>query len=217
MQFELNTRVTDLGFHEDDGENALSASCMQRDGTAGEIAVGASDLRPCHAGFDDRGFQPRLHGLGARAARVRADGGAWALWEKIAAGRPEFGRPSVFADHVDQSKWVSFTTTLHDPPFFRIVRELTGNVPGEGGLITFPDSDWLASIVYPAPAAFHRTTQDVDVFWGYGLLVDQPGNFVKKPMSACTGREIMTEMLGHLRIEAEAATDPLRSTSAFLA
>jgi oleate hydratase len=28
---------------------------------------------------------------------------------------------------------------------------------------------------------------------------------VKKPMSACTGREIMTEVLGHLRIESEAS------------
>ncbi len=37
------------------------------------------------------------------------------------------------------------------------------------------------------------------MFWGYGLSVDKPGNFVKKPMSACTGREILTEMLGHLR------------------
>jgi hypothetical protein len=25
----------------------------------------------------------------------------------------------------------------------------------------------------------------------------EPGNFVKKPMSACTGREIMTEIVGH--------------------
>ncbi len=33
----------------------------------------------------------------------------------------------------------------------------------------------------------------------------RPGNFVKKAMSACTGREIMTEILGHLHIEAEAS------------
>lgn len=39
----------------------------------------------------------------------KIDGGAWTLWEKIAAGRSEFGRPSVFADHIDESKWVSFT------------------------------------------------------------------------------------------------------------
>ena len=43
------------------------------------------------------------------------------------------------------------------------------------------------------------------MLWGYGLAVDKPGNFVKKPMSACTGREIMTEILGHLRFERDAS------------
>jgi oleate hydratase len=43
------------------------------------------------------------------------------------------------------------------------------------------------------------------VFWGYGLSVDKPGNFIKKPMSACTGREILSEVLGHLHIEADAS------------
>jgi oleate hydratase len=37
------------------------------------------------------------------------------------------------------------------------------------------------------------------------LFVDVPGNFVKKPMSACTGREIMTEILGHLRLNVHTA------------
>ena len=53
----------------------------------------------------------------APVAKGKATGGAWALWEAIAAGRPEFGNPGVFANHVDQSKWVSFTTTLSDPTF----------------------------------------------------------------------------------------------------
>jgi oleate hydratase len=39
------------------------------------------------------------------------------------------------------------------------------------------------------------------VWWGYGLYYDQPGNFVKKPMSACTGREILEEVLGHLHFD----------------
>lgn len=38
----------------------------------------------------------------------------------------------------------------------------------------------------------------MNVFWGYGLFVEKPGDFVKKPMQACTGREILTEILGHL-------------------
>jgi oleate hydratase len=75
----------------------------------------------------------------------------------------------------------------------------------EGGLITFPESSWLASIVLPYQPHFIGQPEDVQVFWGYGLFVDVPGNFVKKPMSACTGREIMTEILGHLRLDAHAA------------
>jgi len=135
----------------------------------------------------------------------KADGGAWTLWEKLAAGRPEFGQPSVFADHIEESKWVSFTTTQRDPTFFHLVRDLTGNVPGEGGLITFADSSWLTSIVLPQQPHFIGQPEDVSVFWGYGLFVDNPGDFVKKPMSACTGREIMTEIMGHLHIESEAS------------
>ncbi len=37
------------------------------------------------------------------------------------------------------------------------------------------------------------------MWWGYGLYPDKPGNFVHKPMSECTGREILIELLSHLR------------------
>jgi oleate hydratase len=131
----------------------------------------------------------------------RSAGGSWSLWEKITAAQPQFGRPANFTDHIDESKWESFTTTLNDPTLFRLIRDLTGNVPGEGGLITFPESSWLASIVLPHQPHFIGQPADVSVFWGYGLFVDKPGDFVMKPMSACTGREIMREILGHLRLK----------------
>jgi oleate hydratase len=202
VTWELNTRVTDLGLSEHDGEKTVRRIAYERDGRAGEIAVGASDYV-----LVTLGSMTEASSLGtmdtAPVLNGKGDGGAWALWQKIAVGRPEFGRPSAFADHIDESKWVSFTTTLHDPTFLRIVRDFTGNVPGEGGLITFPDSNWLASIVIPHQPHFIGQPDEVSVFWGYGLAVDKPGAFVKKPMSACTGREIMTEVLGHLRIEAE--------------
>jgi oleate hydratase len=120
------------------------------------------------------------------------------LWEKIAAGRPALGNPAAFADHVDQSKWVSFTATMKNPALFTLVRDFTGNVPGEGGLITFTDSSWLMSIVLPHQPHFIGQPEDVQVFWGYALSVDQPGDYVKKPMADCTGRELVTELLGHL-------------------
>lgn len=81
--------------------------------------------------------------------KKKPDGGAWSLWESIARQGAGFGRPANFSEHVSASKWISFTTTLQAPTFFHSIRDLTGNAPGEGGLITFPDSNWLASIVLP--------------------------------------------------------------------
>jgi oleate hydratase len=200
VQFELNTRVTDLAFHEEAAAKTVERMLYARDGISGEIAIGRDDYV-----IVTLGSMAEASSLGsmdsAPALNGKSSGGAWAFWEKIASGRPEFGRPSVFADHIDQSKWVSFTTSLRDSPFFRIAREVTGNVPGVGGLITFADSTWLASILLPHQPHFLGQPRDVDVFWGYGLFADRPGNFVKKPMSACTGREIMSEILGHLQSE----------------
>jgi len=59
--------------------------------------------------------------------------------------------------------------------------------------------------VIPHQPHFVGQPKDVSVFWGYGLFVDKPGDFVRKPMAACTGREIMSELLGHLGVEAEEA------------
>jgi len=193
VRFELNTRVTNLGFIVHDAKNAVARIVFERDGAAGEIPVSPGDYV-----LVTLGSMTEASSLGtmetAPVLGSKQDGGAWALWEKIAAGRPEFGRPAVFADNIGQSKWVSFTTTLHDPTFLHLVQDLTGNVPGEGGLITFPDSAWLASIVIPHQPHFIGQPEGVSVFWGYGLSVDRPGDFVGKPMSACSGREIMTEL-----------------------
>ena len=203
VKFELNTCVTDLDLRHDSEGYAVQNILCDHDGHINKIKVGERDKV-----IVTLGSMTEASSLGsmdsAPVLKGKSDGGAWTLWEKIAAGQPQFGHPSNFTSHIEESKWLSFTTTLHDPTFFRLIVDLTGNVPGEGGLITFPESNWLASIVLPHQPHFIGQPADVQVFWGYGLFVDAVGNFVKKPMSACTGREIMTEILGHLRIETEA-------------
>ncbi|MGB8886297.1 MAG: oleate hydratase [Candidatus Korobacteraceae bacterium] len=200
VKFQLNTRVTDLGLQHDSQGYTVDRILCKRDDHAEEIAVTQNDFV-----MVTLGSMTESSSLGsmdsAPVLNGKSIGGSWTLWEKIAAGQPQFGCPANFTDHIDESKWESFTTTLHDPTFFRLIGDLTGNVPGEGGLITFPESSWLASIVLPHQPHFIGQPADANVFWGYGLFVDRPGDFVKKPMSACTGREIMTEILGHLRLE----------------
>ena len=201
--FALNTRVTDLGFCERGGTTTVTSIVTELNGATHASGVSADDYV-----LITLGSMTDASSLGttqtAPIMNGKAEGSAWTLWEKIAEGRPEFGRPWVFDGHIDESKWVSFTATLRAPTFLRIVRDFTGNVPGEGGLVTFAQSNWLASIVIPHQPHFLGQPDGASVLWGYGLAVDKPGNFVDKPMSACSGREIMTEILGHLHIEAEA-------------
>ncbi|MDP9649843.1 oleate hydratase [Paraburkholderia caledonica] len=204
--FRNHTRVVDLRYDESGELNRVAAIVCEHDNRRDEISLGEHDKVIVTLGSMIAGSS--LGGTDRPAACAGNDSndssGAWALWKTIAAGRTEFGHPSVFADHVDESRWLSFTATLHDPTLFSLIRDLTGNVPGEGGLITFPQSNWLASIVLPHQPHFIGQPKDVQVLWGYGLFVDRPGNFIAKPMVECTGREIMTELLGHLKIEAQA-------------
>ena len=202
--FETNACVNELGFTKQDDQTIVSRIIYDRNGKVHEAAVLPGDYVCVTLGSMTEGSSlgdtftaPVLNG--------KVYGGSWRLWEKLAAEHPQFGHPSVFTDHIEQSKWVSFTTTVHDSAFLDLVRDLTGNVPGEGGLITFADSAWLASIVIPHQPHFIGQPDGVSVFWGYGLSVDVPGNFVKKPMSECSGREIMIEILGHLRIREQAS------------
>jgi len=212
VRFQYNTRALDLEFHDGfDGYWVRRIHCHHL-GERFDIDVGEHDLVIATLGSMVEGSTlgsmdaaPSVKGLSGR--------GGWGLWEKIAAGNYEFGCPDTFTEHIQESKWVSFTTTLHDPTFFRFVRDHTGNVPGEGGLITFPESHWLASIVLPHQPHFIGQPNDVQVFWGYGLFVDEDGNFVNKSMADCTGREIMTEIMGHLRIDDHQAKKILNSST----
>ena len=203
VQFKLATRVIDLGFCHDASGYVVDRIVFEQSGQRGETRVRAHDYVVATIGsMTDASSLGSMDS--APILKHKSEGGAWSLWEKLAARHPRFGHPANFTDHIDESKWVSFTVTLRDPSFFRLVQNLTDNLPGEGGLITFPESNWLASIVLPHQPHFLGQPEDVNVFWGYGLFVDRPGNFVGKPMSACTGREILTEILGHLEIKSEA-------------
>jgi len=42
-------------------------------------------------------------------------------------------------------------------------------------------------------------SKNIFVFWGYSLFPDLMGDFVKKPMTECTGEEILIELFHHLK------------------
>ncbi len=132
----------------------------------------------------------------------KVDCSSWQLWETLAQGRSDFGRPAAFNSAVAQSCWNSFTVTLHDTAFFDAMHAFSGNVAGTGGLVTFRDSNWLMSVVLAHQPHFVNQPAGVQVFWGYALFPDRIGNFVPKAMADCTGAELLQELCGHLRFDA---------------
>jgi oleate hydratase len=127
-----------------------------------------------------------------------SDRGAWGLWKNIARHSAAFGKPDVFCGDVSKSGWESFTVTLTDPLFFEFMEQFTGNSAGTGGLVTFKQSNWLMSVVLAYQPHFANQPDHIRVFWGYALHPERRGNLIAKPMSECSGREILAELFHHL-------------------
>lgn len=190
--FEMCTQVTDLEF-----SPAKFVKKIQH--SKGTVTVNESDIV-----FVTIGSMTAASTLGSMTAAPVLNTHKpvdWALWEKIALDRPEFGNPSVFDSRIEESKWESFTVTFRDPRFFQLMEEFSGNEAGSGGLVTFKDSNWLMSIVLAHQPHFINQPANIQVCWGYGLFPDKVGNYVQKKMSECTGEEIMRELLGHLKFD----------------
>lgn len=124
--------------------------------------------------------------------------GGFLLWERLAEKAADFGRPEAFTSDVDQTKGESFTLTMHSPLLLRGIEDFSGNAPGTGALTTFVDSGWLMSIAVPHQPYFVGQPDDVFTLWGYGLLPDREGDYVRKPMAGATGQEILEELVHQL-------------------
>lgn len=200
--FEMNCQVTSLGFAPGEKEYTVESIHFRREGKEQEISIKADDIVFVTNGSMTAGTHfgsmTTAPGIG-----TKTEGGSWTLWESIAKQSPEFGHPSVFDDRIDESKWLSFTVTLYDPTFFQLMENFTGNVAGTGGLVTITDSNWLMSVVLPHQPHFLNQPENVQVCWGYGLFPDKAGNYIQKKMSECTGEEVLTELLSHLRFTKE--------------
>lgn len=146
------------------------------------------------------------------------EGGGWDMWRKIAAQDPSFGHPDKFCHDPEQSNWMSATvTTLDDkiPPYIQKICQrdpFSGKVV-TGGIVTVKDSNWLISWTFNRQPQFRTQPKGQLVGWIYGLFSDKPGNYIKKPMRECTGKEICMEWLYHLGVP-ESEIETLAENSA---
>jgi len=199
VNIHTGTSVRALSFSEGEAPSAITSIELETAHGTSRIQVKETDLVMVTLGSMTE--DSTLGSMDTPAPlRTNPERGAWKLWRTIARRSAVFGNPDVFARKVNQSMWASFTVTLKDPTFFKFMERFTGNPAGTGGLVTFKDSNWLMSVVLPRQPHFLNQPEDVQVFWGYGLRPALTGNRIDKPMSGCSGMEILEELFYHLPI-----------------
>ncbi|AFO56400.1 MULTISPECIES: oleate hydratase [Natrinema] len=194
VEFRSGCEVTDMDIVPGRKGKTVETIYYETDGSTETVDVEPTDLV-----FVTNGSMTDGSDLGSmtEAPELNTTGASFQLWKNIVEDNPEFGTPSAFADNVPETKWPSYTVTLHEPDLLEHIVEVTGEAPGNG-LITFTESNWLMSIVVAAQPHFADQPDDVKVFWGYGLFPEEEGNHVEKKMEDCTGEEILEELCYHL-------------------
>lgn len=132
-------------------------------------------------------------------------GGGWDMWRRIAAQSPDFGNPDKFCFDSELCNWMSATVETLDQRIIPYITNIckrdpfTGKVV-TGGIVSVKDSSWLLSWTINRQPQFRSQPKDHCLVWVYALFNDKPGDYVKKPMRDCTGKEICMEWLYHIGV-----------------
>ena len=205
VQFHYGTKVENVQFEISEYKKIAKNIIITKDGEESSIDLTENDLV-----FITNGGCVENSSMGSQNTPAEMNteikpGGGWDLWRKIAEQDKEFGNPDKFCFDPELTNWMSATvTTLDDkiPPYIeKICRRdpFSGKVV-TGGIVTVKDSNWLLSWTFNRQPQFRSQPKNQLVGWIYGLFSDKPGNYVKKTMRECTGKEICMEWLYHLGV-----------------
>ena len=208
VRFRFGTEVTNVQFEIEGGKKTARTIECKVNGKVQEIPLTEDDFvfitnGSCTEGtiYGDQNHAP------VGDAEVR-NSGCWFLWKNIARQDPAFGHPEKFCSDVKKTNWESATVTTSNEKIISYITKIckrdprTGKVV-TGGIVSCKDSNWLLSWTINRQGQFKGQKKDEICIWIYSLFTDVPGNYVKKPMKECTGKEITEEWLYHLGIPSE--------------
>ncbi|MFA1014831.1 oleate hydratase [Dubosiella newyorkensis] len=206
VQFHYNTDVRDVDFDINDDSIQATSLTIKPEGKDDEIInltendlvfyTNGSNVENSTYGAQDKapGMDGEIH-----------EGGSFDLWRKIAVHSDKFGNPDKFCMDPEDSNWVSATVNTLDDKIIPYIEKITKRAPltghvVTGGIVSVPDSNWLLSWTINRQPQYRDQPKGQVLVWLYGMFSDRPGNFVKKSMRECTGKEICEEWLYHLGV-----------------
>ena len=218
VQFHFGVKVTNVEFDCNKQRKLATRIDTLRDGKEEHIDLTENDLvfitnGGCveNSSIGDQNTPAKFN------TEIRESGG-WDMWRKIAAQDPSFGHPDKFCSNPEQSNWMSATVETLDDRIIPYIKNIckrdpfTGKVV-TGGIVSVKDSSWLLSWTINRQPQFKAQPKGHCLVWVYGLFSDKPGDYVKKPMRECTGKEICMEWLYHIGVP-EDQIEELAETSA---
>lgn len=204
VDIQFDTKVNNIKVDFKDGKKVAKELLLTVGGERKTISLTPDDLV-----FVTNGSITESTNYGSHdtVAKPNTDlGGSWNLWENLAAQSDEFGHPKVFYKDLPKESWfVSATATVKDPAIEPYIERLThrdlhdGKV-NTGGIVTITDSNWMMSFAIHRQPHFKEQKENETIVWIYGLYSNKDGNYIKKPIEECTGREITEEWLYHLGV-----------------
>ena len=205
VDFQYNTKVVNVEFDIRNDRKAARRIVLQREGREDAIDLTDNDLVFITNGGCVENSAYGSQNEPAAFNKTIREGGGWDMWRKIAAQDPSFGHPDKFCRDPEQSNWMSATVTTLDRRIVPYIEKICKRDPFSGkvvtgGIVTARDSGWLLSWTINRQPQFRNQPKDQLVIWVYGLFSDKPGDFVKKTMRECTGKEICMEWLYHLGV-----------------
>ena len=203
VRFQYDTRVTNVEFAISGKKKVAKRIVCQRAGKEERIDLLEDDLV-----FITNGSCTENSSLGddTHPAKLNtAPGGCWELWRNIAKQDPSFGHPEKFCSNIQETKWESASVTLLDDKIAPYIEKICKRDPYSGkvvtgGIVSVKDSKWLLSWTINRQPHFKEQPKDKAVVWIYALFTDVPGDYVKKSIQECSGREIAMEWLYHIGV-----------------
>ncbi len=203
------TKVTDVRFSVKDGRKQAVSITIRNSESDRVIALSEDDLLFITPGGCVENSTLGTQNSPALYLPELKEGGGWDLWKRIASQSDDFGHPEKFCSEPEKTTWMSATVTLTDDRVVPYIEKIAKRNPHTGrvvtgGIVTARDSSWLLSWTFNRQPQFRAQKDNELVGWIYGLFPFVEGDYVKKPMLECTGKEIAMEWLYHMGVpEAE--------------
>lgn len=117
------------------------------------------------------------------------------LWYNLSKKSPAFKDPSLFLGSIDSAKSEEFTITLSNRLLPELIDKVTCGALGNDGIIVLDNSAWKMTVCAVPSSHFKNMDENTVVLWGTAMEYGRDGEKCGKPMTFCSGAEILYELV----------------------